>query len=147
MKSSLLALALLAGSLMLGFPGSLQAETCSNGSLRGSFGLRATGRTVAGGDLIVLGRFNFDGNGNLSAVLFIRRPDATNATDTITGTYSVSPRCIVTDVWHSITGGDSTHTSVLTDRGNAYFILNTTEGSGIIISGDARKVFPKRDDD
>jgi hypothetical protein len=88
-------------------------KSCSNASLRGHFGLRATGTIIGSGDFIVLGRFTYDGKGNLSAELFERLPDGSNKQDTITGTYSVSPDCIVSDVWHSTTSGDTTHESVL----------------------------------
>jgi hypothetical protein len=50
-------------------------ETCSNASLHGSFGLRATGNTMTVGALIVLGRFTFDGQ-NLTAKLYeFHRPN------------------------------------------------------------------------
>jgi|SRR5882762_5285676 len=73
---------------------------CSNASLHGNFGLRATGRTLAGGDIIVLGRFTYDGKGILTATLLNRLPNAANETFTITGTYSVRSDCTVSDVWH-----------------------------------------------
>ena len=90
--------------------------------------------------MIVLGRFTFDGEGNLSAKLFTRQPNGSNGTDEITGTYSVSSDCIVTDVWHStITGADTTHVSVLVHNGKGYYVLNTTDGSPVVISGEAKK--------
>src|ERR1700745_4475864 len=94
-------------------------EACSNASLHGSFGLRATGNTTTGGDLIVLGRFRFDGQGNLSAKLYTRTPTGSNVVDTYTGTYSVDSDCIVTDFWRSdSTGSETTHVSVLVSNGN-----------------------------
>jgi hypothetical protein len=117
-----------------------ERERCSNATLHGNFGLRATGAIVDSGNLIVLGRFTYDGKGNLTATLFLRLPDATNATDTITGTYSVSPDCTVSDVWHSvISGSDSFHESVLVNQGKGFFILNTTEGAPVVISGEAKR--------
>jgi hypothetical protein len=117
-----------------------EREKCSNASLHGSFGLRATGAIVNGGNIIVLGRFTYDGRGDLSARLFLRLPDASNATDTITGSYSVSPDCTVSDVWHSvISGSDSFHESVLVNQGKGFFILNTTEGAPVVISGEAKR--------
>ncbi|SRR6266478_4117779 len=113
---------------------------CSNGSLHGNFGLRATGRTLAGGDIIVLGRFTYDGKGNLTATLFNRLPNAANETFTITGTYSVRSDCTVSDVWHPDNGGaDSTHESVLVNQGRGFFILNTTVGAPVVISGEAKR--------
>jgi len=117
-----------------------EREKCSNASLHGNFGLRATGAIVNGGSIIVLGRFTYDGRGDLSARLFLRLPDASNATDTITGSYSVSPDCTVSDVWHSvISGSDSFHESVLVNQGKGFFILNTTEGAPVVISGEAKR--------
>ncbi|SRR6266849_477554 len=113
---------------------------CSNATLHGSYGLRATGRTLAGGDIVVLGRFTYDGKGNLSARLFNRLPNAANETFTLTGTYSVSSDCTVSDVWHPDNGGaDSTHESVLVNQGKGFFILNTTEGAPVVISGEAKR--------
>src|SRR5215813_7235727 len=92
-------------------------ESCSNASLHGSFGLRATGNTTTGGALIVLGRFTFDGAGNLTAKLFTRTPAGTNIADTYTGSYSVDSDCIVTDFWRAdTTGVATTHVSVIVDN-------------------------------
>ncbi len=114
--------------------------SCSNASLHGSFGLRATGNTTTGGALIVLGRFNFDGAGNLTAKLFTRTPTGANVADTYTGSYSVGSACIVTDFWLAdTTGVVTTHVSVIVDNGKGYYVLNTTEGSSNIISGEATR--------
>ena len=115
-------------------------EDCSNSSLHGSFGLRATGNTTSGGAVIVLGRFNFDGAGNLTAKLYTRTPTGSNVVDTYTGTYSVDSNCIITDVWRSDSNGAETnHVSVLVNNGRGYYVLNTTEGTGVIISGEATR--------
>ena len=115
-------------------------ESCSNASLHGSFGLRATGNTTTGGALIVLGRFTFDGAGNLTAKLFTRTPAGTNVADTYTGSYSVDSDCIVTDFWRSdTTGVVTTHVSVIVNNGKGYYVLNTTEGAPTIISGEATR--------
>jgi hypothetical protein len=115
-------------------------ETCSNASLHGSFGLRATGNTTTGGALIVLGRFAFDGQGNLTAKLYTRTPTGGNVVDTYTGTYSVDSDCIVTDSWRAdTTGAVTTHVSVLVNHGKGYYVLNTTEGAPVIISGEAKR--------
>lgn len=115
-------------------------KTCSNASLRGSFGLRATGNTTTGGALIVMGRFSFDGNGNLTATLFTRTPTAATTLDTYTGTYSVDSNCFVTDSWVSdSTGSVTTHVSVLVNESKGYYVLNTTQGAPVIISGEAQR--------
>ena len=67
-------------------------------------------------------------------------PDVSDATDTIRGRYSASD-CTVSDVWHSvISGSDSFHESVLVDEGKEFFILNTTEGAPVAISGHAKRL-------
>lgn len=117
-----------------------ERESCSNASLHGSFGLRATGNTTTGGALIVLGRFDFDGAGNLTAKLFTRTPAGTNVVDTYTGSYSVDSGCIVTDMWRAdTTGVVTTHVSVIVNNGKGYYVLNTTEGAPTIISGEATR--------
>ena len=141
MKRISVALIMCAGLLLLvNLARAEERERCSNASLYGNFGLRATGAIIDSGNIIVLVRFTYDGKGNLTAKLFLRLPDATNSTDTITGTYSVSPDCTVSDVWHSvISGSDSFHESVLVNRGHGFFILNTTEGAPVVISGEAKR--------
>ena len=39
--------------------------SCSNATLHGSYGLRATGTVIGVGDFAAVGRFTFDGKGNL----------------------------------------------------------------------------------
>jgi hypothetical protein len=135
----LLVLCVIAISLVSG-TAAQERESCSNASLHGSFGLRATGNTTTGGALIVLGRFSFDGAGNLTAKLFTRTPTGTNVADTYTGSYSVDSECIVTDVWRSdTTGAVTTHVSVIVNNGKGYYVLNITEGAPTIISGEATR--------
>ena len=117
-----------------------QAVPCSNASLQGSYGLHATGSVIGVGDFAAVGRFAFDGNGHLTAKLFVRVNGNSSEVPQLTGTYSVHPDCTVSDHW-----GGSTHVSVIVDRGNGYFILNNTSGEGDTISGEARKLFPEED--
>ena len=120
--------------------------TCSNASLQGSYGLHATGITGAGGNFAAVGRFTFDGTGNLTGTLFVRVA-GNNVELEITGTYSVNSECIVDDTWNVSGGGSSTHKSVIVDRGRGYFILNNTSGDGSVISGDAKRQFTKNEDE
>jgi hypothetical protein len=108
--------------------------SCSNATLHGSYGLHATGTVNGVGDFAAVGRFTFDGNGYLRAKLFVRVNGNNVEPPEFTGTYSVSPGCLVTDTW-----GGSTHVSVIVDGGNGYFILNNTAGEGDTISGEARR--------
>ena len=113
-------------------------EICSNRSLSGSYGLHATGTIIGVGDFAAVGRFIFDGMGNLAGTLFLS-VNGTNHELTITGAYSVSADCTVSDIWHLSNGGTTTHESVIVNNGQEYFILNTT--SGMAISGEAKKQF------
>jgi hypothetical protein len=133
LRNRLLQLMLVVLSLAIG----MQAEdraTCSNATLHGGYGLHATGTITGVGDFAAVGRFTFDGKGNLSAKLFVRVNGNNIEPPPITGTYSVGPDCVVTDVW-----GGGTHVSVIVDNGKGYFILNNTSGEGDTISGEARR--------
>ncbi len=133
LRSLLIQLTLVVLSLAIG----TQAENiagCSNATLHGSYGLHATGTVIGVGDFAAVGRFAFDGKGNLTASLFIRVNGNNIEAPQITGTYSVSPDCTVSDTW-----GGSTHVSVIVDNGKGYFILNNTSGEGDTISGEARR--------
>ena len=116
-------------------------EKCSNATLKGSYGLHATGTTPSG-DFAAVGRFTFDGNGNLTGKLFTRVDGNNSESPEFAGTYSVSPNCIVTDTWGPPI--NSTHVSVIVNDGKEYFILNDTPGPGTI-SGEAKKQFPEED--
>jgi hypothetical protein len=45
---------------------------CSNATLKGSYGLHATGTVSGVSDSTAVGRFTFDGNSNLTGKLFTR---------------------------------------------------------------------------
>ena len=110
---------------------------CSNATLNGSYGLHATGTIVGVGDFAAVGRFTFDGNGNLTGRLFVRVAGNNIAPPAFTGTYSVSPDCTVTDNWLG-----STHVSVIVDQGKGYFILNispSTAAEDTLNNGEARR--------
>ena len=72
---------------------------CSNATLKGSYGLHATGTIIGVGDFAAVGRFTFDGNGSLTGKLFVRVAGNNREPPAFTGTYSVSPDCTVTDSW------------------------------------------------
>jgi hypothetical protein len=111
---------------------------CSNANLRGSYGLHATG-TTPGGPLAIVGVISYDGAGSLTGTLFARRTGSTTTEviDLTGGTYTVHSDCTVSDTF-----GNSQHTSAIVEDGRGYFILNTTEGAPLVISGEARKHFP-----
>ena len=133
-----ISIALIALTFSTLFVGSQAEASCTNASLNGSYGLHATGKINGVGEFAAVGRFRFDGNGNLTARLFVRITGNNVVPPEFTGTYTVHPDCTVSDHW-----GGSTHVSVIVDGGNGYFILNNTVGEGDTISGEARKLFPK----
>jgi hypothetical protein len=49
----------------------------------------------------------------------------------------------VSDHWEFVSGETSDHESVIVDRGNGYFILNTTVGAPNVISGIAQRQSPR----
>src|SRR5215831_12857735 len=108
-------------------------HNCSNATLHGSYALHAKGTIIGVGDFAAVGRFTFDGKGNLTGQLFVRVAGNNMTPPIFTGTYSVSPDCIVTDTWGAPI--NSTHVSVIVEEGKGYFILNNTLGSGDTISG------------
>jgi len=111
---------------------------CSNASLNGSYALHATGTITGVGPFAAVGRFNFDGNGNLTGKLW-QRINGKNVVETLTGEYSVNSNCVVTDSWHLSLGETTTHLSIIRNNGTEYIILNNTNGSPSTVSGDAKR--------
>jgi hypothetical protein len=108
---------------------------CSNASLKGRYGLHATGIDEPGDVLFAaVGVFTFDGAGNLAGDVFFRTPGSTIHAFPV-GTYTVHPDCTVSDTF-----GGNTHESVIVDEGRGYLIVNTQAG---VISGEAHKQFPR----
>ena len=91
-------------------------EKCSNATLKGSYGLHATGTIIGVGDFAAVGRFTFDGKGNLTGKLFSRVAGNNVEPPEFTGTYSVSPDCTMTDTFGPPI--NSTHVSVIVNGGN-----------------------------
>ena len=112
-------------------------ETCSNATLHGSYGLHATGTLPGGAPIAAVGRFEFDGAGNLKGRLFVRAGGNNMQPPEFAGTYSVNPDCTMTDTWGPPV--NSTHVAVIVDHGKGYAILSNTMGSGETISGDAKR--------
>jgi hypothetical protein len=123
-------------------PSAPAARSCSNASLEGSYGLHATGTVLGVGPFAAVGVFSFDGAGNLAGTLTSRVNGNTFSRENLTGVYSVTPDCMVTDTWNFDSGETSQHESVIVDRGRGYVILNTSPGAPNVISGAAQKQFP-----
>jgi hypothetical protein len=127
-RNRLLQLTLVVLSLAIGMQAADDTVNCSNATLHGSYGLHATG-TTASGEFAAVGRFTFDGKGKLTGKLFARVAGENVEPPEFTGTYSVSPDCMMTDTFGPPI--NSTHVSVIVDNGREYFILDETSGSDI----------------
>lgn len=107
---------------------------CANSILNGRYALQLTGTIIGVGNIAEVGSFIYDGNGNLAGSLLVR-VNGNNKRLTLTGTYSVSPDCTLSDIWHLSDGSTTTHQAAIFDAGKSYFILNTTSGDGSVVSG------------
>ena len=76
---------------------------------------------------------------NLTAKLFVTVNGNSSESPELSGTYSVSPECIVRDSW-----AGNTHVSVIVDGGKGYFLVNTSDERSTL-SGEARKQFSEDD--
>jgi hypothetical protein len=135
-RNPVLWLTLLAFSFVIGMQAQ-EKHSCTNATLHGSYGLHAVGTEANGDPAHVVGRFTFDGKGNLTGQLFARIAGTNLEPPVFSGTYSVNPNCIVTDTWGAPI--NTTHVSVIVDSGKIYFILNNTEGTGETISAEATR--------
>ena len=130
-RNRVLQITLVALSVVFG----IQAEDthhCSNATLHGSYGFHANGT-----GFVAVGRFVFDGKGNLSGKLFIRVPGTNIGPLEFTGIYSVAEDCTVTDNFLG-----STHVSVIVDEGKGYFIMNvspSTAAADTLNNGEGRR--------
>jgi hypothetical protein len=141
-SSAIFVVFLMGLAITLGSPRKVPAAVgCSNSSLRGSYGLHATGTTAAGGPFAAVGVISFDGAGNLQGTLFAKVSGGISPVVPVSGTYTVHPDCTVSDTF-----GGSQHTSVIIDNGDGYLINNTTAGDLSVISGEAHKQFPRDHD-
>ncbi len=146
MRTTTILMTLVMGLVILGDAAKAPAgRGCSNASLKGSYGLHATGSVLGVGPFAAVGVFSFDGAGNLVGTLTSRVNANTFFREKLTGVYHVTPDCMVSDTWNLDSGETSTHESVIVDQGRGYVILNTTEGAPVVISGNAQKQFPGHD--
>ena len=108
------------------FVGSLPAwASCSNASLRGSYGFERHGFNPGVGHVGGIGVVTFDGNGNLSGV----QTNVTETTginrNTFTGTYDVNPDCT-----GSVVSGSTTLDVVIVSENEVFAITTTKDPAG-----------------
>jgi hypothetical protein len=123
-------------------------EGCSNATLRGSYGIEASGVAVSGpltGPLAFVGVLTYDGLGQVSGSVTQRVTTSTGPTTLahvpFAGTYTVNPDCTVDDALTNQSNGTvSVHEAVIVDSGRRFVILNTTAGP-TVVSGTGIRQF------
>lgn len=89
----------LAGIMGLTLIPAATAQTCSNKSLKGSYGYTVTGTVTAStgpfvaGPFAAVGRIIFDGEGHVQTVRTLSDDGTVIKNDAGTGTYTISPDC------------------------------------------------------
>ena len=111
--------------LVLGLIPRVQAEECSNASLKGTYGLSCEGTVVGVGPLAVIGVFSADGNGNGSEVETISFNGVITTGATFTVTYVVNADC--TGSFVSTGLGSVFHNDFVIDANKKEIRLTPTE--------------------
>ncbi len=119
-------------------------EPCSNATLKGAYGLYATGTVIGVGPVGLVGVLNYDGRGAFTGTVF-QKVNGNLVQFTLTGTYSVDSNCVSTDVSLTSTGQSATHTVVIVDNGNEFYSLNTTPSPGNVVVGIGKRQFAADD--
>ena len=112
--------------LVLGLMSRVQAEECSNASVKGSYGLSCEGTLIGVGPLAVIGVFTADGRGKGSEVETISFNGVISQEVPFTVTYSVNQDCTGSFV---STGADGSvfHNDFMIDANKKEFRLMPTE--------------------
>jgi hypothetical protein len=149
--STILLSFLTATLVVLGNAARLTAKPgCSDATLRGSYAVHATGTVLSGpnaGPIAFVGAFTYDGMGQLSGNLTIRRNSQTGA-ETLskvqyTGSYSVNADCSFDETWTLAgTTSSSVHDADIVDNGTGFVFVNITPGQPTVVSGTGRKQLP-----
>src|SRR5262249_33565391 len=119
---------------------------CSNATLRGDYGIRATGSIVSGqvfAPVAFEGLFTYDGKGQLVGNLTLRVTDLVNGPATSSfaylGNYQVNADCTFQEeIVNQSNGGSNVHSATINDNGGGFFFVVTTTGP-TVVSGDGRK--------
>ena len=116
--------------LVLGLVSRVQAEECSNVSIKGTYGISCEGTAVRVGPIAVVGVFTADGNGNGSEVETISFNGDIFQRELFTVTYTVNADCTGS---HVATGlgpvflGSVFHSDFVIDDNKKEFRLIPTE--------------------
>jgi hypothetical protein len=121
LQKDCLAVALFVAMISVGFA----SATCSNASLKGSYGALEFGGNGQSG--VTLTHYVADGNGNLSGSLTTSVNGAIS-TNTFTGTYSISNNCTGSLTLTFPTGLTANKNLVIDDSGKGFQLIQTDSG-------------------
>ena len=115
-------------------------SVCTNKSLKGSYGVLASGTVIGVGPVALVGVFNYDGNGQVTGTV-IQKVNGNNVQLTFTGFYSVAANCAASDVTALSNGQTASHAYAIINNGKQFYILNTTPPAGTsnVVSGVGKK--------
>jgi hypothetical protein len=122
-------------------------DGCSNATLRGSYGIEASGSVLSGplaGPIALVGVLAYDGFGQVSGNISQRVTTATGPT-TLTkipfgGTYVVNADCTAEDnLINMANGTSSVHEYVIVDHGRRFSILNVTAGPTVVLGNGVKQ--------
>lgn len=115
MNFTKLSIALLFGSIIVSTP--VAQAACSNASLKGTYGIVATGLNGSLQPASSVDQVTLDGAGHVSGTS-TKSIDGTIVTYTVTGTYSISANCTGTAVFNN-QGGETRHAKIYLNNANA----------------------------
>jgi hypothetical protein len=148
MKKSSSFCLLLSGLAVLFIASSASAQTCSNRSLKGTYGYTVTGSILTNqgplvaGQFAAVGRITFDGAGGVQTVRWLSDNGAIIPNDPGSGTYSMNTDCTGS---FNITVGPPGNVITLTlfiVLDDTYELRGIVTTSGIVLTFNGRRQFP-----
>jgi len=123
-------------------------EGCSNATLRGGYGLEASGTIASGplaGPTALVGVLTYDGFGQVSGTITQRVTTATGPTTLskipLAGTYNVNADCTAEDTLFNLANGTSSvHEYSIVEKGRRFSILNVTVGPTVVLGTGTRQL-------
>ena len=140
MKRTIFSLVVFTGMFGVG-ASNARAQSCSNASLRGTYGFHAFATIVSPGSpgtpRAIIGVFTLDGRGSYTSTLTMNDNGTIThpPTNGVTLTYVVNPDCTGT----IFTGGAGTVEIVVVDGGREFYQMRTDPAS-IVVFGTTKKV-------
>ncbi len=112
-----------------------RSQTCSNGTLKGTYIASSTGTVVGVGPAAVVNGYTFDGNGNgtvFAETVSFNGTITTGVTGTVT--YSVSSNCSGSDTVTMSNGEVANFNFLVNSNGVSFYFISTD--SGFVSSGE-----------